>query len=352
MNLHKLYLTENECYKFGVDRPIKGIMVHSTGANNPWLSRYVGPDDGLLGVNKYGNHWNQARPDGIQVCVNAFIGKLKDGTVATYQTLPWTYKSWHSGTGSLGSSNNANNNGYLGFEICEDGLNDKNYFNAIYKEATELVAYLCKTYKLDPTKKGVVICHSEGHQMGIASNHGDIMHWWPKFGKNMDTFRTDVAKLIGISSNTSTVTSPKDTSTNCFKVGDVVQFNGTKHYRSSDAATAYTCKPGKAKITNISTIKNIKHPYCLKYVNGGGSTVYGWVDANDVKAISSFKPYLAKVTASVLNVREKASASSKVTTTIKKNQIYTIIEENNGWGRLKSGAGWVSLQYMSKIRNV
>ena len=33
----------------------KGIMVHSTGAENPWLKRYVGPDDGLLGKNQYNN---------------------------------------------------------------------------------------------------------------------------------------------------------------------------------------------------------------------------------------------------------------------------------------------------------
>ena len=56
----------------------KGIMVHSTGANNPTLRRYVGPDDGLLGANQYGNHWNTYRPGGRQVCVHGFIGKLKD----------------------------------------------------------------------------------------------------------------------------------------------------------------------------------------------------------------------------------------------------------------------------------
>ena len=60
MNLRKLILTNNDCYKAGRKITVKGIMVHSTGANNPWLKRYVGPDDGLLGVNKNGNHWNTA----------------------------------------------------------------------------------------------------------------------------------------------------------------------------------------------------------------------------------------------------------------------------------------------------
>ena len=64
MNLHKLILTNNACYKAGRTITPKGIMVHSTGANNPNLKRYVGPDDGLLGKNQYNNHWNQDKPDG------------------------------------------------------------------------------------------------------------------------------------------------------------------------------------------------------------------------------------------------------------------------------------------------
>ena len=43
MNLHKLIFTENACYKAGRKITVTGIMVHSTGANNPWLKRYVGP---------------------------------------------------------------------------------------------------------------------------------------------------------------------------------------------------------------------------------------------------------------------------------------------------------------------
>lgn len=192
MNLMQLYLTKNACYISGKRHAVKGIMVHSTGANNPDLKRYVGPDDGLLGVNQYGNHWNAQYPGGTSVCVHAFIGKIKDGSIATYQTLPWDMVGWHSGSGSKGSAANANNNGYVGFEICEDGLNDKSYFLKVYREAVELCAYLCKEYKLDPLADGVLICHSEGCARGIASNHADVMHWFPKHGKNMDTFRADV----------------------------------------------------------------------------------------------------------------------------------------------------------------
>ena len=53
-----------------------------------------------------------------------------------------------------------------------------------------------KLFKLDPMKDGVVICHAEGFKRGIASNHGDIIHWWSKFGYTMDDFRRDVAEKM------------------------------------------------------------------------------------------------------------------------------------------------------------
>lgn len=185
MNLRKLILTNNACYKAGKTIKPKGIMVHSTGANNPWLKRYVGPDDGLLGKNQYNNHWNQSKPGGREVCVHAFIGKLADGSIATYQTLPWNHRGWHAG----GDANNT----HIGFEICEDGLTDASYFSAVYKEAVELCVHLCKLYGLSEKD---IICHSEGYKQGIASNHADVMHWFPKHGKTMDTFRADVKKLL------------------------------------------------------------------------------------------------------------------------------------------------------------
>lgn len=185
MNLHKLILTNNLCYKAGRTIVPKGIIVHSTGTNNPYLKRYIGPDDGLLGVNQYNNHWNQDKPDGRDVCAHAFIGRLADGNIATYQTLPWNHRGWHAG----GSANDT----HIGFEICEDDLNDTSYFSAVYKEALELCAHLCKQYGL--TEKNI-ICHSEGYKLGIASNHGDVMHWFPKHGKSMDSFRADIRNLL------------------------------------------------------------------------------------------------------------------------------------------------------------
>ena len=181
-------LTKNSCYKASRKITPRGVMVHSTGANNPRLSRYV-PGNEDIGYNTGGNHWDM---EGVGACVHAFIGKLADGSVGVVQTLPWNRRGWHAGKGSRGSANDT----HISFEICEDGLQDASYFEAVYQAAVELTADLCKQYGLDPMKDGVVICHSEGHSRGIASNHADVMHWFPIHGKSMDTFRADVTRTM------------------------------------------------------------------------------------------------------------------------------------------------------------
>lgn len=195
MNLLTCILTNNDCYKTKQTIKPKGVMVHSTGANNPNLRRYVQPNNStqnknellkLLGTNANKNDWNRS---GTNACVHGFIGKLVDGSIATAQTLPWNHRGWHAGTGTSGRSAN---NTHISFEICEDGLTDINYFNKVYKEAVELTSYLCKEYNLNPLDDGVVICHSEGYRRGIASGHADVEHWFPKHGKTMDMFRKDV----------------------------------------------------------------------------------------------------------------------------------------------------------------
>lgn len=261
------YLTHNECYISGERMTPAGIVVHSTGANNTSLKRYIGPNDGKLGENKYNNHWNQVMDR--QVCVHAFIGQLEDGTIACYQTLPWDMVGWHSGSGNKG---NANYMGYIGFEICEDNLTDANYFNAVYDMAAHLCAHLCTKYNIPIAK---VICHSEAASMGIASFHSDVMHWFPRFGKSMDTFRKYVRTLVNGSSPAPTPT-PTPTPT-----------------------------PG-------------------------------------------FTPYRVRVTTDGLNYRSGPSTQYKVNGVITDRGVYTIVEENNGWGKLKSGAGWISLAFTAK----
>lgn len=166
----------------------KGIVVHSTGANNPNLNRYVGPDDGKLGFNANNNHWNQS---GISKCVHAFIGKDRNGKVCTYQTLPLYTCAWGVGKGSKGSYNYTP--AYLQFEILEDNLKDKEYFNKVMKEAQELCARWCAEFNISVSN---VISHKEAHARGYGSNHSDCDHWLSKFGKDMVWFRNEVRKFM------------------------------------------------------------------------------------------------------------------------------------------------------------
>lgn len=204
MSLYKCILTNNPCYKSKKSITPKGIMVHSTGANNANLKRYVQPlstDDSyaydpdrkkllnLLGTNKNANDWNHTTK---KVCVHAFIGKLADGSVAAVQTLPWTHRAWHAGKGTSGKSANDT---HISFEICEDGLTNKDYFTKTKTQAVELCAYLCLYFDLDPS---TIICHQDGYKLGIASNHGDIYNWWKKHSYTMDDFRAEVKAMLDV----------------------------------------------------------------------------------------------------------------------------------------------------------
>lgn len=267
MKLYKCLLTKNDCYKKATPITVKGIVVHSTGANNPYLKRYVGPDDGILGKNAYNNHWNRS---GLSVCVHAFIGKDKNGDVKCYQTLPFNIACWGVGRGKKGSYN-YNPTAHIQFEICEDNLKDEKYFNEAFDLAAEFCAYLCKQYNLPVSS---IVGHHESYLLGYGSNHSDPENWTKKFGKDMKWFRKLVTSKL----------------------------------------------QGTAPTNNTST--------------------------NNTTSI--FKSYLVQITAKELNVRAGAGTSYKINTTVKKGEIYTIVGESKGWGKLKSGAGWISLNYTKK----
>lgn len=196
LTIYRMFFKDSDCYRSGTRQTSRGVQVHSTGANNPNLRRYVQPDDGRLGRNTNGNSHN--RP-GVDVCASAYIGKLADGTVAVYQTLPWDMRCWISGKGKNG---NANRLGYIGFEICEDDRTDLIYFNqAVMGAAVNLTAHLCQIMGVRPDDvleryaEGdalAVMDHSELAARGLASNHADITHWLRAFGRRMNDFRREV----------------------------------------------------------------------------------------------------------------------------------------------------------------
>lgn len=200
MILKTCWLIDNPCYKYNekMDGKPFGIIVHSTGANNRNLKRYVQPvksqsyyqmviDD--IGLNKNGNSWNRLD---VKKCVHAFIGLNSKGQIETYNTLPFDLCCWGCASGSKGSFN-YNPNACIQFEICEDSLKDEDYFNRAFKEAIEFCAYLCDRYSI-PVRN--IYSHKEAGKAGYASKHTDCDHWLEKFGKDMAWFRREVGALL------------------------------------------------------------------------------------------------------------------------------------------------------------
>ena len=414
--------TNSTCYKGTSTMQVKGILWHSTGANNPLLSRYVQPTDGasdydrmikLLGKNKYGTDWNHTRQN---AGLNCWIGKLADGSVTTVQTMPWNYRPWGCGSGSKGSCNT----GWIQFEICEDALTDKNYFNAVYKEAVELTAYLCTLYGLNPKGTAnlngvtvpVILCHADSHKLGLGSNHGDVLHWFKKYGKSMDDVRNDVAALMGANIEDSTPTpvapapqmyrvrkswanaaSQKGAYTNldnakraCDAAGDgyfVYDAKGVQVYPNKIEVKPVTPAPSepaadlkvgdKIKLVAGATYSSGKSIpawvfksvlYCREIRKDGTvvfstqktgaitgvikkTSIQGYEGGSSAPTVAT--SYKVKITADVLNVRKGPGTSYGITCRVKKNEVYTIVGESNGWGKLKSGAGYISLAYTKKL---
>lgn len=135
-----------------------------------------------------------------------------------------------------------------------------------------------------------------------------------------------------------------------FKVGDLVKLlpgstfadgkaipqwviNSKIYIRSSvnrnDMVTFSISKTGA--ITGSTKISNI-----VKY-------------SEEIVVDPNFEPYIIQVTADVLNVRAGAGTNYKVTAQTKQYDLHTIVAEVNGWGKLKNGTGWISLEYAKRF---
>lgn len=106
--------------------------------------------------------------------------------------------------------------------------------------------------------------------------------------------------------------------------------------------------------------KKLVDSYIVKL---GGKSVYTTNTSttnSSVTPTTASLPYLVKVKDIALNVRKGAGLTYAVATTIKKNEVYTIVEEKSvtnsdgskaTWGKLKSGVGWINVgsNYVIKI---
>lgn len=320
MKLVQSIMTKNPCYTAGRKITVKGLMLHSVGCPQPNASVFI-------------KNWNT--PSYGTACVHGFIDG-NDGTV--YQTLPWNHRGWHCASGPKGSGNNT----HIGVEMCEpasirytggSSFTCSNLSAArtsvkkTYEAAVELFAYLCKLYGLNPTADGVIISHREGHARGIASNHGDPEHLWNGLGMGytMNTFRKDVKEKMQ---------------------GGTVNPDETKEmYRVRKSwEDAVSQKGAFHELENAKKCADANKGYAV--FNTSGKQVYPKTD---------FSPYLVEVTATDLNIRKGPGTNYGKTGKFTGKGVFTITEEragtgsNRGWGKLKSGAGWISLDYVKRL---
>ena len=83
-----------------------------------------------------------------------------------------------------------------------------------------------------------------------------------------------------------------------------------------------------------------------KVFDSTGKQVYPSGSKEPTKANNEF---LARVTASVLNIRSGPGTNYKVNGRIRDKGTYTIVDVSGKWGQLKSGAGWIHLDYTQRL---
>lgn len=109
-------------------------------------------------------------------------------------------------------------------------------------------------------------------------------------------------------------------------------------YNSSKSAKS--C-PGK-KFFGGNSKKSMKAnflPLIQSYIDGNKNAM----TQNTSTSTNTFKEEVYRIITDSLNVRKGAGTKYEIVGTVKKGSAYTIVEKKNGFGKLKSGAGWISL---------
>lgn len=271
-----------------------------------------------------------------------------DGRIALYVD---------EGNRSWCTSSNANDQRAVTIEVASDAEHPYAVNSKAYDALLDLVTDICKRNGIKrlvwSTSKSDRMNHLNGCNMTVHRDYANKACPGDWLYNRHGEIAAEVNRRLGSGSSTPS-TGESTGGAADIKIGDVVEFTGTKHYVSSTAAAASSCKPGKAKVTALA--KGKAHPYHLIAVSGGGSTVYGWANVADIKTgtAAAATSYLVEVTTDVLNIRKGPGTSYGTNGSIKDKGTYAIVAESDGpgaskWGKLKSGAGWISLDYTKKV---
>lgn len=264
------------------------------------------------------------------------------------------------------SSSSSNDNRAVTIEVASDTSEPYAVTDKALKALIKLVADICKRNGIKQLKwKG------DPSLIGQVDKQNMTVHRWFANKSCPGTYlynkhpyiASEVNKILG--SNTSSSSSTSTSTKSTLSAGSKLSLKNADLYASSTTNTSAGKKTGTYYVWSTEVINNrIRITNSTSNVGKSGQ-VTGWISysvaknstgsTNSTSQTSSFKPYKVKVTADVLNIRSGAGTNYWVTGTIKDRGIYTIVDEKKGtgstkgWGKLKSGAGWICLDYTTKV---
>lgn len=222
-------------------------------------------------------------PTSRQASANYGIGV--DGRVGMY--VEEKDRSWCS-------SNAANDHRAVTIEVASDTTEPYAVNAKAYAALIDLLVDICQRNSITKlvwsTNKADRVNHKNGCNMTVHRDYANKSCPGTYLYDRHAQIASEVNKRLG---STTTSPEPEKPSTDvqgAFKVGDIVEFKGYKHYSTANASKGFSVKPCRAKVTQV--YKTGKHPYHVRAVNSLGaftSGVYGWVDAADLAPIGEIK---------------------------------------------------------------
>ena len=266
------------------------------------------------------------------------------------QAIPFNRNAWHAGDGGNGTGNRKS----IGIEIARS-TGDANLFAQAEQNCAEYVAKLLK-------ERGWGIDRVKRHKDWSGKNcpHKTMEKGWQRF---LNMIQAELNKLNGASQPKPqpqpSQPSPQP-STGKFKVGNYNNYVVTtdslnvRQQRNGGSALLTTIPKGtKVYVRYVMYQDNSATPKGALWGGVSYNQKDGFINLNYVKPYvapsGNAVKYRVRINTAVLNVRKEPNASSRIATQVRSGEVFTIVEERNGWGKLLSGAGWINLSYTKRL---
>lgn len=265
------------------------------------------------------------------------------------------------------TSSNANDQRAVTIECASDTTAPYTFNDAVYNKLINLCVDICKrnekTKLLWFSDKNTALNYNPKSNEMVLTVH----RWFANkscpgdwlMNRMQDLANKVNAKLGNGTVSTSTTSTPT-TATNKkypavpFTVNVIVNDLNIRKTPNGIITGKYT---GKGTFT-ISEVQNgwgkLKSNAGWIYLENASYVTIGKTVAGSGSNAHSTKPaasssYLVKVTANVLNIRKGPGTKYGTNGAITNKGTYTIVETQGNWGRLKSGSGWICLDYTKKV---